>query len=152
MERCSIARSQRLPAPEISRALAIVHTCIDGSWAAYDDHALGAQLKDVLRRPAAERTEANKREAINYAAYRALEDVLPVDTRAVYMPLLKELGFNPNNRTTDLAKPSGIVNVACAAVLEYRHHDGSNQLGDSHEVPTRTGPDTPLEISQLPLL
>lgn len=82
----------------------------------------------------------------------ALEDVLPVDTRAVYMPLLKELGFNPNNRTTDLAKPSGIVNVACAAVLEYRHHDGSNQLGDSHEVPTRTGPDTPLEISQLPLL
>ena len=40
------------------------------------------------------------------------------------------LGYDPNDVTTDTGTPSGIGNVACAAVLNYRHHDGSNQLGD----------------------
>jgi hypothetical protein len=129
------ARDSRLPAPEISRALAVVNTCIYDAWAAFDSHADGTQLKDVLRRPLPERTERSKREAISYAAYRALEDVLPVDTRAVYTPLFTSLGFDPNDHTTDLSTPRGIGNVACAAVLAYRHRDGSNQLGDLHPGP-----------------
>ncbi len=123
-------RDSRLPAPEVARALAIVNTCMYDAWAAYDDHASGTQLKDVLRRPAFERTAQNREEAISYAAFRALTDVLPVDNRSVYIPLIRQLGFEPANATTDITKASGIGNVACAAVLEYRHHDKANQLGD----------------------
>src|SRR5690348_4198504 len=116
--------------PIVPRALAIVHTCMYDAWAAYDGRAVGTQLAGALRRPAAERTLENKERAISYAAYRALVDMLPVDTDSVYKPLMKELGYDPNDNSTDIETPTGIGNVACGAVLEFRHHDKSNQLGD----------------------
>jgi hypothetical protein len=116
--------------PMASRALAIVHTCTYDAWSAYDEKALGTQLGGALRRPASERTEANKEKAISYAAYRALTDLFPSDAETVYKPLMRKLGYDPNDNSTDIETPAGIGNVACAAVLEYRHHDGANQLGD----------------------
>ncbi len=77
-----------------------------------------------------ERTTANKEKAISYAAYRALVDLLPADTESVYKPLMKQLGYDPNDNSTDIETPAGIGNVACSAVLEFRHRDKSNQLGD----------------------
>jgi len=53
-------RDSNIGAPMVSRALAIVHTCMYDAWAAYDDHAEGTQLAGVLRRPPSERTLANK--------------------------------------------------------------------------------------------
>src|SRR5229473_2800982 len=85
---------------------------------------------DAWPRPASERTLANKEQAISHAAYRALVDVLSVDTNSVYIPLMKQLGYDPADDSTDIETPTGIGNVACAAVLEFRHHDKSNQLGD----------------------
>jgi hypothetical protein len=123
-------RDAKLGAPMVARALAVVHTCMYDAWAAYDEKAVGTQLAGALRRPAYERTLANKEEAISYAAYRALTDVLPVDTNSVYRPLMQQLGYDPDDTSTDIETPAGIGNVACAAVLEYRHHDKSNQLGD----------------------
>lgn len=123
-------RDAKLGAPEVARALAIVHTCIYDAWAAYDDRAIGTQLGGALRRPASERTLANKEQAISYAAYRALADVLPVDTNSVYIPLMKQLGYDPNDNSTDIETPTGVGNVSCAAVLEFRHRDKANQLGD----------------------
>lgn len=128
-------RDAKLGAPVVARALAIVHTCMYDAWAAYDGQAVGTQLRDALRRPASERTLANKTQAISYAAYKALVDVLPVDTNSVYIPLMKELGYDPSDISTDIETPTGIGNVACAAVLEYRHHDKSNQLGDLAQGP-----------------
>jgi len=153
-------RDAKLGAPVVARALAIVHTCMYDAWAAYDERAIGTQLAGALRRPASERTIANKEQAISYAAYRALVDVLHVDTNSVYIPLMKQLGYDPNDNSTDIETPTGIGNVACAAVLEYRHHDKSNQLGDlaqgpysdwtgyapansASPVPTRTAPADP---------
>jgi hypothetical protein len=123
-------RDAKLGAPVVARALAIVHTCMYDAWAAYDEKAVGTQLSGALRRPSTERTLANKEQAISYAAYRALVDVLPADTNSVYIPLMKRLGYDPNDNSTDIETPTGIGNVACAAVLEFRHHDRSNQLGD----------------------
>ncbi len=123
-------RDAKLGAPMVARALAVAHTCMYDAWAAYDEHAVGTQLRGALRRPLAERTEANKEKAIGYAAFRALSDVLPVDTNSVYIPLMKELGYDPNDNSTDIETPAGIGNVACAAVLEFRHHDKANQMGD----------------------
>jgi hypothetical protein len=48
---------------------------------------------------------------------------------AVYVQLMKQ-GYDPNDKSTDIETPAGIGNVACAAVLEFRHHDKANQLGD----------------------
>ncbi len=128
-------RDAKLGAPVVARALAIVHTCMYDAWAAYDERAVGTQLAGALRRPASERTLANKEKAISYAAYRALVDVLPVDTNSVYIPLMKQLGYDSSDDSTDIETPTGIGNVACAAVLEYRHHDKSNQLGDLAQGP-----------------
>jgi hypothetical protein len=123
-------RDAKLGAPMSARALAITHTCMYDAWAAYDDRAAGTQLAGALRRPASERTEANKERAISYAAYWALVDLLPSGTDSVYVPLIKKLGYDPKDNSTDIETPTGIGNVACAAVLEFRHHDKSNQLGD----------------------
>lgn len=123
-------RDAKMGAPEAARALAITHTCMYDAWAPYVERAVGTQLSGALRRPANERTEANKERAISYAAYRALVDVLPGDTESVYKPLMRELGYDPNDRSTDIETPAGIGNVTCGAVLEFRHHDKSNQLGD----------------------
>jgi len=122
-------RISRLGAPMVSRALAVVHTCMYDAWAAYDEHAIGTELKGALRRPPSERTAANKEQAISYAAYRALVDLMPAGS-AVYTQQLRQLGYDAGNRSTDIETPAGVGNVACAAVLEFRHHDGSNQLGD----------------------
>jgi hypothetical protein len=100
------------------------------AWAAYDKNAIGTQISGALRRPQAERTLANKERAISYAAYRALTDLFPADTESVFNPLMRQLGYDPANHSTDIETPEGIGNVACAAVLEFRHHDKSNQLGD----------------------
>jgi PAP2 superfamily len=123
-------RDSKLGAPMAARALAIVDTCIYDAWSAYDDRATGTQLNGVLRRPPAERTWANKERAASFAAYRALADVLPVDIDSIYTPLMKKLGYDPTDDSMDIETASGIGNVACAAVLEFRHHDKANQLGD----------------------
>jgi hypothetical protein len=114
----------------VARALAIVHTCIYDAWAAYDKRALGTQLGSSLRQPERERTLANKNEAISFAAYRASVDLFPIDDQKVFRPLMEQLGYYPDDQSVDTHGPSGVGNVACGAVLQFRHHDGSNQLGD----------------------
>jgi hypothetical protein len=125
-------RDSRFGPPMVARALAIVHTCIFDAWAAYDKKAFSTQLGGELRQPKRERTLANKKEAISFAAYRALADLFPFDKTTVFDPLMASLGFDPNNLTINTNTPAGVGNVACAAVLEFRHRDGSNQLGDLH--------------------
>lgn len=48
----------------------------------------------------------------------------------MFRPLMEQLGYNPDNTSMDTHSPSGVGNVACGAVLQFRHRDGSNQLGD----------------------
>jgi|HubBroStandDraft_3_1064219.scaffolds.fasta_scaffold44055_1 hypothetical protein len=57
-------------APVVARALAIVHTCMYDAWAACDERAVGTQLGGAPRRPASERTLANKEQAINRSLFR----------------------------------------------------------------------------------
>ena len=123
-------RDSNLGAPVAARALATVATCMYDSWSAYDGKAVGTELHDALRHPAPERSAANQQEAVSYAAFQALVDVLPADTDSVYRPLMRRLGYDPENHSLDINTPAGIAHVACGAVLEFRHHDGANQLGD----------------------
>jgi hypothetical protein len=123
-------RDSKLGPPMVARALAIVHTCVYDAWAAYDRHAIGTQLGAALRRPSREHTLANKEMAISFAAYRAAVDLFPGDKLSVFDPLMLSLGVNPSNTTTDASTPVGIGNIAARAVLEFRHRDRSNQVGD----------------------
>lgn len=123
-------RASTIGPPAVARALAIAHTCMFDTWAAYSVDAVGTQLDSSLRRPRNERTRANRREAVSFAAYRAAVDLFPAGTSTVFDPLMQALGYDPANVTTDVTQPAGIGNVACGAVLDFRHRDGANQLGD----------------------
>ncbi|GAC1480077.1 MAG: hypothetical protein NVS1B4_25090 [Gemmatimonadaceae bacterium] len=120
--------------PMVARAMAVTQTSVYDAWAAYDARALGTRLGGTLRRPAHERTTANKREAVSFAAYRTLVDLFPTQ-RAMFEALMRDLGYDPANATADITTPAGIGNTAAAAVIAYRHHDGANQLGDLHPGP-----------------
>lgn len=120
--------------PMVARAVGVLHTCTYEAWAAYHPVALGTRLGGTLRRPVAERTTANKREAISYAAYLAAADLYPV-SKPMFDSLLTRLGYDPGKQFTDNGAPASIGIKACRAVLDYRHGDGSNQLGELHPGP-----------------
>jgi Domain of unknown function (DUF6851)/VCPO second helical-bundle domain len=118
-------RTVRFAPPMTARALAIAHTCMFDAWAAYDAVADGVHWSISLRRPASEHTEANKAEAISFAAHAALMDLFPSQA-PLFNSLLASLGYLAPG-------PAGTVgSTACQAVLAFRHVDGSNQLGDLH--------------------
>lgn len=120
------------PAPTVvARSLAVLHTAIYDAWAPYDAKAVGTRPGEPGRRAPAERTDANKRKAVSFAAYRALVDLFPAE-EAIFGATMSSLGYDAQDYSTDVTTPSGIGNAAAAAVLQWRHRDGSNQLGDLH--------------------
>jgi hypothetical protein len=123
-------RESKLGPPMVARALAIAHTCIYDAWAAYDHKAVGTRLGGSLRQPPPERTLANRKQAISFAAYRAAVDLFPGSTATVFDPLMRSLGYDGADLSTDRTTPTGVGNIAALAVLDYRHGDGANQLGD----------------------
>ena len=112
------------------RALAIMHTAMFNAWSQYDATAVPT-LGEPARRPEAERTVANKQEAISYAAFRVLADLFPGDTLKLEREMTS-LGYDPTKDSRDRAMPSGVGLIAADEVLEDHHHDGANQLGDLH--------------------
>ncbi|MEZ5484561.1 MAG: vanadium-dependent haloperoxidase [Lysobacteraceae bacterium] len=113
----------------IARTMAIWATAMYDAWAAYDLSAVGSRLGGELRRPAEEHTLANKQKAISYAAYRSLLFVYP-ESAAYLTTEMRRLGYDPDDLSTDAATPQGVGNLAAQAVIDYRRHDGANQLGD----------------------
>lgn len=120
----------RGPRPTIiSRAIAIVATCMYDAWAAYDHKAVGTQFGKAFRRPQIERTAANKEIAVSYAAYRALLNLYP-DQEDQLAEQMRRRDLDPHNNSTELSTPQGVGNVAAAAVIDFRRGDGANQYGD----------------------
>src|SRR5262249_17704804 len=59
------------PGPTVAaRSLAVLHTAMFDAWSAYDAAAVPTIQRRAWRRPLAERTEANKAQAVSFAAYR----------------------------------------------------------------------------------
>jgi hypothetical protein len=121
-----------VPGPPITaRALAVLHTAIYDAWAAYDSRAVGTRLGGGLRRPTAERTDTARSEAVSFAAYRALTDLFPGARQvAAFDALMARLGYDPSDQRLGGPAPSAVGNQAARMVLDFRHGDGSNQLGD----------------------
>ena len=109
-----------------ARAIGVVHTSMFDAWAAYDVRAVGTRYGGRLRRPPQERTLENKNKAISFAAYASLVDLFPA--RAGDFALqMKELGYPVDG--SDTSMPAQIGAMVAKAVIEFRHKDGSNQLG-----------------------
>lgn len=114
----------------IAREVSMYVTAMYDAWAAYDAKAVGTRFGGALRRPASERTDANKEKAIAHAVYRVLCNLYPSDT-AWITEQMRAQGHDPNDATTDKSTPQGIGNAVAAALIEYRRNDGSNQYGDA---------------------
>ncbi len=128
------------PRPTIlARNMAIPLTAEYDAWAAYDAKAVGSRLGGTLRRPEAERTQANKEIAISYACLDGLLFVYPEDADYIKGEF-KKLGIDPEDKTTDPGSPIGVGHTAAAAVLEYHRHDGSNQFADEPGTPAGAKP------------
>jgi len=119
------------PGPTVeARHLAVLHTAIYDAWAAYDETALGTRLGAALRQPPSRRSPRNRDEAISFAAYRVLVDLFPQPVQGAYFrAAMRRLGYDPSDDRTTGSTPSAVGNLAAQAVLEFRHQDGSNQLG-----------------------
>lgn len=116
-------------APTVAaRALAVVHTCVYDAWAAYDPVAEGTRLGATLRRPAEERTLDAKREVISRAARLAASDLFP-RFASRFDAALAEEGYDPA-AGSEAGSAAAVAEQACRAVLDHRHADGANQLGD----------------------
>lgn len=113
----------------LSRTLAIWATAMYDAWAAYDARAVGTRLGGSLRRPPRERTDANREKAVSYAAYQALIFVHP-ESQAWLAGEMRKLGYDPDVVSLDPRRPEGVGTLAARAVIDYRRHDGANQLGD----------------------
>ena len=103
--------------------LHLTSAAVYDAWAAYDAAAYGHYSE--IERPAAEHTEANKAEAISYAAYRMLSAFFPAQ-QAKFDVFMAELGYDTDVATTDLASAAGVGNLAAAGVFAARAGDGSN--------------------------
>jgi hypothetical protein len=118
-----------------ARALAVVHTAIYDAWAAYDSVAVPTIANGNGRRPLAERSLDNKNKAVSFAAYTALVDLFPTQQDAFNQQMTKL--FPPAFPTDppDTSTPATVGTTAARAVLDYRHGDGANQLGDEPGTP-----------------
>jgi hypothetical protein len=123
-----VLRDTKTPPTVTARALAVLHTCIYDDRAAYDQVAEGTRLGGGLRRPAAERTLVNWREAISRAARLAAVDLFPARAAQFDADLAAE-GYDGAAPVAE-GSPAAVAGLACRAVLDFRHHDRSNQLGD----------------------
>src|SRR5207248_6761116 len=133
-----------VPGPTVvSRALGVLHTAIYDAWSAYDPVAKATRPNGIPKQPGGNGI-GPKMHAINYAAYRTLLDLFPTQASALTQ-VMRDLGEDPNNTTTDTHTHAGVGNVAAKAVLDFRHADGANQLNGYQDtsgyVPVNT-PDT----------
>jgi hypothetical protein len=119
------------PRPTVtSRFLGLIWTAVFDAWSRYDNSAEPLYLKNVERRPAGERTIANKEAAISYAAYRTMLVYYYSDS-AMLTKKMTEFGYDPDDTSLDPSTPAGIGNLAAQAVVEGRRGDGSNQMGNT---------------------
>ncbi len=117
-------RSGSAKPTETTYQLHLVSSAIYDAWAAYDTAAYGHYGN--IERPVGEHTEANKAEAVSYAAYRALVDFFP-NQKATFDAFMEAQGYDPAVASTDPSTAAGVGNLAAQTVLAAREGDGSNR-------------------------
>ena len=112
------------------RMIAVMHAAMYDAWTAYDPIAVPSRSNGILKRPPEEYTDANKIEAISFAARKALVDLLPSMSPSIDAALTR-LGYDlEDTGSADTATPAGIGKAAAEAVMarEYRGTDSPHYL------------------------
>ncbi len=123
-----------IPAPIAARILAIVHSAMYDAWTAYQPTAVPSVTGGPPRQKAGYDLLYSA-SAVTYAAYRTLVDLIPSQTPFFNTVMINNLAYDPSVTTTSPSIPPGIGNTSATAQLNFRHHDGSNQLGDLGGAP-----------------
>ena len=110
-----------------SRELFLATAALYDAWASFDAVALASHGR-VDRRPAAERTDANRGKAMVAALRVVLEDLYPAQQDWLEAQF-KERGFAPSV-VTKKGSPEAVGNAVGLRIVAERQHDGANQLGD----------------------
>ena len=113
----------------LARSMAVVTGAMYEAWAPFDDKARGVMFGDSLRRPAADRTLANKQAAISFAAACAMRDQYP-ESGAMVDAALKRFGYDPAMGVASRTSAAGIGVLVGEKLCAHKHVDGANQLGD----------------------
>ncbi len=116
----------------------VVSASMFEAWTPYDEVAVGPLFGGALRRPAAQRTEEYKREAVSQAAYIALSTILP-NQEPDFRALLTELGYAPS-KNRGFGNPAGLARRVTEAVLADRYDDGSNAANGFTQIVSDTYP------------
>ena len=112
--------------PTAARMLAILHAAMYDAWTAYDPIAVPSRANGILKRPPEETTDANKIEAISFAAHKALVNLLPSMTASIDAAL-RRLGYDLDDvNSADTSTPPGVGNVAAKAVIDIGQYGGNS--------------------------
>ncbi|GMG83025.1 hypothetical protein LNKW23_22380 [Paralimibaculum aggregatum] len=109
-----------------SRAYALTHTAIFDAWASYDPVAVGVSVGDTLQQAAVDNTEANKTEAMSFAAYAVLRELFP-EQGEIFDAAMAELGFPVNLGLVAPDSPASLGLLVAETLMAERRGDGSNQ-------------------------
>ena len=120
----------------------IVTSSMYDASAAYDRDALGTVTGNDLRQPARLRTAANRAQAVDYAAHRALTFAFP-DQTATFDSVLALHG-HAIRVGGDSRSPAAIGQMVADRVIAHRLSDGSNAGNGFAEITSATYP-TPYE-------
>ncbi|KAL6063894.1 Vanadium-dependent haloperoxidase [Balamuthia mandrillaris] len=117
-----------LEPPYLLRTTAYVTTAWFDSWAQYQSTALGSISGAAYRQPASERNDSNIEQALSYATYFVVLDLLP-STEPALTELMADLGF-PLNGSVEEDTPRWVGTSVAEDIIDFMHRDGMNQLGD----------------------
>lgn len=110
-----------------SRELFLATAALYDAWAAYDAVALPSHGV-AARRPAAERTDANRGKAMLASLRVVLLDIYPAHKDWLEAEFAKR-GFKPA-ALSKKNSPEAVGDAAGRVIVQERQHDGANQLGD----------------------
>jgi hypothetical protein len=118
------------------------------AWATYDPAAVGYITTE---KHTSTNIEADRAEAISYAAYRVLVQRYQVSVNAAtslaaFDARMAALGYDPSITTTDGDTPAAIGNRIGQAVIAYGLADGSNEAGN-YADPTYSPVNEPLIVA-----
>lgn len=133
--------------PVHARNLFHLDTAMYDCWAAYDNVSVGYLHHE---RATAADTDAARREAISYAAYRILRvryavSVNATKSLAAFDARLKALGYDPAITNTVGDHPAALGNRVAANIIAWGLTDGSNEAG-GYQDPSYVNPQPPMIV------
>lgn len=126
-----IERNPPAPTATTWRMYVVLSSMYD-AWTAYVPEAIATDPGFDLKRPTTERTEANKEQAVAYAAHNALTHVFPKQ-ESIFDAVLELQGLAPS-ASVDPTSAAGIGNIAADRVIRTRSYPGANAFDFSDTV------------------